>query len=174
MGSTYIYTLSDPDTGAVRYVGKANDVSRRFSGHMRDAASGRRKYPLYNWIRKLTAKGKLPAVSVVCEVPAGQNWQNVEREMIARFAQTSDLLNLAEGGDEPKCSVEVRRANGMKSKGWRKRLDPVRVYLIDMKHALSSALRDPRVSEDRKASIRSTMRAVHARRPDLFPKWGTV
>lgn len=34
MNKKFIYTLSDPDTGLVRYIGKTNDIKKRFSKHL--------------------------------------------------------------------------------------------------------------------------------------------
>lgn len=40
MQKTYIYTLEDPITGQIRYVGKANNMKERFGNHIN---SGRDK-----------------------------------------------------------------------------------------------------------------------------------
>ena len=32
MDKVYIYSLEDPETGEIRYVGKANDIKSRFYG----------------------------------------------------------------------------------------------------------------------------------------------
>lgn len=34
MNTKFIYTLSDPNTGLVRYVGKTNNIRKRLSSHL--------------------------------------------------------------------------------------------------------------------------------------------
>lgn len=54
-----IYALCDPDTGDVRYIGKANCAQLRLKSHLRDARI--RKTPVYCWINELLAKGLCPS-----------------------------------------------------------------------------------------------------------------
>jgi hypothetical protein len=111
IGSVQIYGLLDPRTGTLRYVGKANDAIARFKSHLRDAR--RRQTPVYDWIKKLQAMGLLPEIVVLAECQP-EHWPEVERTIIA---QNQGLLNLAEGGNQPFCSLEIRKANGAKNKG---------------------------------------------------------
>lgn len=98
-----IYGLFD-DAGRLRYIGKANDPEARLKGHMRDAR--RRDTPLYRWIRK----NGTPQMRVIARE---DDWRWAERVLVAGFrAQGCDLLNVAEGGDEPHCPTEVRARNG--------------------------------------------------------------
>lgn len=100
-----IYGLTDPKTGEVRYIGKANDPEKRLAGHMRDMT--RRNTPLYCWMRK-NGKPGLVVLSENC-----QDWKSEERRIIAEYrAASARLLNVADGGDEPFCSKDVRARNG--------------------------------------------------------------
>lgn len=62
-GQMFIYFLSDPRTGVVYYVGKTNDLKRRYNEHVKGAnplgtkASSR-------WIAQLRAEGLVPRMSV--------------------------------------------------------------------------------------------------------------
>jgi len=102
-----IYALRHPVNGEVRYIGKANCAKRRLATHIRD--SRRRRSPLYSWLRSLES----PPLCEVLAVSTGDRWQELERDVIAQWRKETRLLNLAEGGDEPKCSVEVRRRNAV-------------------------------------------------------------
>ena len=103
-----IYALTDPRTGAVRYIGKANDPAKRLKGHMRDAR--RRQTPVYAWINKLVRLGMAPGL-LVLEADCA-DWRESERRLIAEARARGDrLLNVADGGDEPHCPPEVRKAN---------------------------------------------------------------
>lgn len=102
-----IYALCCPDTGRVRYVGKANDAVKRLVTHIRD--SRRRNTPVCCWIRSLHAAGKAPALHVLAST---WDWQATERAIIAQFRGEGSLLNVADGGDQPECPPHVRSANG--------------------------------------------------------------
>lgn len=50
--TTFIYTLSDPRTNEIRYIGKANNISKRLFSHLQ----GRRKISYgYKWKYKLAS-----------------------------------------------------------------------------------------------------------------------
>lgn len=104
-----IYSLADPDSGEVRYVGKANDSQKRIKRHILD--SRRRNTPVYCWVRKLAAQGKIPTIGVM-ETCLPEDWPEAERRLIAHHHKGGRLLNLAEGGNEPFCSKEQRAING--------------------------------------------------------------
>lgn len=119
-GVVSIYGLIDPRTGAVRYVGKAYDAAKRLQTHVRD--SRRRNSPVHCWIRKLAESGLRPQIKVL-ETVAG-DWREVERRLRAEYRAAGKLLNVADGGDEPHCSHEVRAANAAKLNA-RRASDPV-------------------------------------------------
>lgn len=104
-----IYGLTDPRDGAIRYIGKANNAKKRLAGHLRD--SRRRRTPVYAWINKLRALGMAPGLVEMAQCE-GDDWKDQERRLIAEHRPSGRLLNVAEGGDEPHCPVEVRRENG--------------------------------------------------------------
>lgn len=99
-----IYGLCDRETGEIRYIGKAVDPEKRLAGHMRECR--RRNTPLYAWLRK-HGEPKMVIIEAGCS-----DWRVSERRHIA-WARASGLrlLNVADGGDEPHCPVETRRAN---------------------------------------------------------------
>ena len=110
MAAAEIYALCCPDTGEIRYIGKANNSAKRLASHIRD--SRRRTFPVSCWIKKLSADGKRPVLKLL---EAAEDWREAERRWIAVSRARGDrLLNLADGGDEPFCSYEVRASNGAK------------------------------------------------------------
>lgn len=106
---TQIYALTDPVTGEIRYIGKANDAAKRLKSHLRDAC--RRRTPVYAWVRKLVAAGQAPGLVVLAEC-APEQWQELEVALIAEHRRGGRLLNVADGGEEPHCPLQVRQANG--------------------------------------------------------------
>lgn len=106
-----IYALIDPRDHSLRYIGKANSALKRLNSHLRDCT--RRNTPVYRWIRKLVGLGCPPEILVLSEC---DDWQREERRLIASARDRGyKLLNVADGGDEPHCPVEIRRANGRKN-----------------------------------------------------------
>jgi hypothetical protein len=151
-----IYALECPETGSIRYIGKANDASKRLRGHIRDAfRPDRSHYPLYAWIRSLLGNGQKPAVRVleVCE-----DWAAVEQRLIAEHrANGAKLLNVAKGGDEPHCPRHIRAQNGRTNAASRNK------RLWRLKLMLGNALERGYVTEATKAKMRS--------RPDVFAQF---
>jgi hypothetical protein len=158
MKQVTIYTLSDPDTGEVRYVGKANNATNRLKSHLRDSLT--RNSPLYSWVRKLTAKGKSPTMQVL-RVVDETDWCEAERDAIACYRIAGGLLNVVDGGDEPYCSPEVRSANGAKMNS----------RLTHLKREITKAVKDKTRSPEKLEQWKVAMRYCAGKRPDLFPKW---
>ena len=126
-GPAVIYGLTCPDTGSIRYIGKANNPEKRFASHLRDART--RTTPVYGWITKLVNDGKRPGLVVLEDA---QDWVEAERRWIAvSRARGDQLLNVADGGDQPGCRPEVLSANGARTA--QKRKDCPMFYT---KHAL--------------------------------------
>ena len=164
--SVDIYEILDPRDGSVRYIGKANDSALRFKQHLRET---RRKTPLYDWMQKMRSAGLVPTfrVSEVC--PVGE-WQKHEVAAIAaaRLAGAR-LLNVADGGDEPHCSTEVRAENGRKVAVMRVK-DPRAAFIFNAKRVLGTALKQGYVADKTKAK----MRLAAAKHPALFGAWAAI
>jgi hypothetical protein len=123
---TFIYALIDPRSDEFRYIGKANDVMARFTSHLRDSI--RRDTPVYRWVRKLAALDQEPRVCTLVRLTG--DWRQVERDVISEHrAMGCRLLNVADGGDEPYCPVEVRRANALKVTAARRK-NVMRTYRV--------------------------------------------
>lgn len=116
----YIYHLCCPDTGEVRYIGKANEPSVRYRKHL-DAAKNPQNYA-QRWMAKLLRSGKKPLLVVAREILPHENWQEVERMAIAEgFASGLRLTNTSAGGEgvllrDPK--DEQRRIEAVRA-AWR-------------------------------------------------------
>lgn len=107
-----IYGLYD-NHGNLRYIGKANNSVKRLKTHFSDAR--RRKTPVYCWINSMLANGLMPQMKVL-KITDQDSWAIDEKTLIFEARLRGErLLNLADGGDQPKCPIEVRRANGAKN-----------------------------------------------------------
>lgn len=95
----YIYTLSDPTTGEVKYVGKTKDTKDRIRRHMsndhlRDAWTSKNK-----WLLWLKNQGLKPDIEILDEGDA-DNINSLEIYWISQLKQWGyKLKNETEGGD---------------------------------------------------------------------------
>lgn len=97
METTNIYVLIDPITNMVRYVGKANNVTQRYTAHLNRA----RKHQIHkkNWIEKLKKEGLKPIIGVIDVVPINE-WVFWETYWISQMKTWGfDLINYTNGGD---------------------------------------------------------------------------
>lgn len=76
MKTTFIYTLSDPRTGLVRYVGKTDTPLIRAKEHLKRGLSVKAK-----WVQSLRAAGVSPLLEILDEVPFG-DWMFWEQYWI--------------------------------------------------------------------------------------------
>lgn len=159
-GLPSIYGLFCPDTGALRYVGKANKPAKRLATHIRE--SRRRKTPVACWVAKLASEGKTPVMRVL---EAGcSDWEGAERRLIAHHReQGAALLNVADGGARPKCSRRTQSRNGLNYNREVRNRTPMGGYFRMMRefgYLLSRLRRDPAKAQ----SLRRVTAAVDAMR----------
>lgn len=92
-----IYALTEPDTGEVRYVGKAEDLEVRYKRHLYPQELNANTHKA-RWIRKLLSDGKYPGM-LVLERVALADWQESERCWISKLkGEGAALTNLCSGG----------------------------------------------------------------------------
>ncbi len=99
MKKTFIYTLSDPITEKIRYVGKSNDPKKRLYDHIKLCKLSFTYKN--NWIKSLLNINMTPILNVIDEVDI-DNWQFWEKYWILKLREEGhDLTNFAEGGNGP-------------------------------------------------------------------------
>lgn len=96
--NTLIYTLSDPDTKEIRYVGKTvKSLKSRLSNHIYTS----KKFNNYrcNWIQSILNRGKKPLIDVI-DSCLWEESQELETYWIAQFkAWNFNLVNATNGGE---------------------------------------------------------------------------
>ena len=95
---TYIYILRHPETFEVKYVGKTNNIKRRFAQHKSKKClekTGSKK--LASWILKLLSNNLFPIMEIIEE--CDDNWVEREKYWISYYSNTTTLCNLSEGGE---------------------------------------------------------------------------
>jgi hypothetical protein len=91
---TFIYALVDPRNNRIRYIGKAIDIYKRLSQHLREKSDTRKG----RWIKSLLASGHKPTLVILEEVEG--NWEDAERKWIFLFRESgAELCNHTDGGE---------------------------------------------------------------------------
>ena len=97
MEITYIYTLSDPITGDIRYVGKTTNLKQRYKAHC-DPSKSKHTHK-YNWIQSLRKQRLKPIMEVIDEVPTSE-WKFWEKWWFQVIKSWDfNLVNHTAGGD---------------------------------------------------------------------------
>jgi len=93
----YIYTLSDPESGIIRYVGKTiQKPYQRLSAHIYVSKNNRKKDYCHSWIKSLLNNSKLPILSVIEEtfdIKRETYWIEYYRNIV------NNLTNFSDGGE---------------------------------------------------------------------------
>jgi len=110
----FIYTLSDPISKEIRYVGKTNYALKdRLAKHLCTKERNHRG----NWIKSLLNKNLKPVIDLL-EIVADKDWQFIEQYWIAQFkAWGFNLVNLTKGGESGIISPQCRKAAIEKNTG---------------------------------------------------------
>lgn len=101
MEKYFIYSLTDPITNKIRYIGKTNDPEDRYKRHLQKCYLEKYDKNTYKsrWIKSLLAKNEKPVMNIIQEC----NYSNVnEMEIYWIFKMKADgckLTNLSIGGE---------------------------------------------------------------------------
>jgi hypothetical protein len=132
--TTFIYGLTDPRTGQVRYVGKSNKPQRRLVEHIRYCTDQHTHKD--HWIQQLLSEGVEPGMEILEECKYDQ-WKAREQHHIAI---RKDLTNGTLGGDGrvagskfSKKALKNVRAAVKDSKGSVRMRKPLAQYTLDGK-----------------------------------------
>lgn len=130
----FIYSLDDPISGAIRYVGKTTNLKLRSLSHKR-LTKDHRGY----WIQSLMEQGLYPVISLLEEVYEDE-WQEAEKFWIGylRFLGCN-LCNTSEGGFGGSPTPESRAKTSASLKG--------RIITPEHREKLRNALKGRKPSE---------------------------
>lgn len=109
-----IYTLTDPNSLQVRYVGKTTrSLNRRWHEHLRS----KNKSHTVSWIKSLLNKDQRPIIELLDE-SSQEMWQIDEKYWISQFKSWGfNLTNDKEGGQGGTHSEETRQKMSKTRKG---------------------------------------------------------
>ncbi len=129
-----IYMLVESDTRLLFYIGKTNNVSKRYKRHKYDTKAGKMRYHLQNKIRKLWKEGRDFDFEIVEQDLDDNQIDDREKYHIANFKKLGfKLCNIAEGGEEGKGmtpemqkNAAAKRCGQKRSKATRKKISEAR------------------------------------------------
>lgn len=145
-----IYTLIDPKTNLVRYVGQTTKkLEQRLSAHINKAKNSSNKTTHKNtWIKSLINENLRPIIKLV-EVVSDDEWKEKEKYYIKKYKEFGfDLLNLSEGGD-----------SGSMPGG--KRIWSSEIDYINWKNKLSESAKKRIISDDERLKMGERCRKTH-------------
>lgn len=96
MRTIYIYTLKDPISNDIRYIGKTTNPKDRLNAHI--TRSKNNKYHSARWVKSVLNKGLRPVLEVIEECTEN-NWVEREKHWIAYYRELFDLTNILDGGE---------------------------------------------------------------------------
>ena len=133
----YIYTLTDPFTNEVRYVGKTVNPRLRIRGHICESRLRHQSPAKAEWIKGLLKRGSRPVLSVI-ETVSESEWEYSEIRAIAAYRSAGcSLLNRTNGGEGGPVglhpSAETRAKMSASRRG--------RIYSIELRRKMSLAQR---------------------------------
>jgi group I intron endonuclease len=111
---TYIYTLSDPVTNEIRYIGKTVNLEQRYKAHITVFNKSYKS----SWIKSLIKENLLPVIDII-DIVENEDWEFWEKYWIAQFkAWGYNLTNLTDGGISPSKSTNVANKISKSRKGF--------------------------------------------------------
>jgi group I intron endonuclease len=154
MGNVFIYTLSDPITNEVRYVGKTNDIKSRIKDHIKRSKG--KKTHKDRWINSLINKDMRPVILILDEVEIC-DWIFWEKFYISLLKVWGfNLVNHTDGGDGgsfKQHSFETKQKMSETRKG-KKRLP----FTEEHKRNLSESAKKKIITKEHRENIKNSLK----------------
>lgn len=172
----FIYALMDPETNAVRYIGKTLTPKIRFSMHMCEKRGTHKN----NWLHQLRARGLRPVMVVIETIHDSDDndWQARERYWIEHYRSAGEpITNLDSGGNGGKLQSEETKDKIRKANMGRKRSEETRLKISlaksnpsdETREKLRQAKLGKKQSEETKRK-RAESRMGHRHSPETIKK----
>ncbi len=115
----YIYTLKDPITHAIKYIGKTKvSLNKRLKGHIDECllkTKPRKSYKI-NWIKNLLKQNLKPIIEELDTIES-EDWEWLEQYWISQFKNWGfKLTNMTDGGEGNKNQIFSEETNIKRSK----------------------------------------------------------
>jgi group I intron endonuclease len=148
---TVIYTLTDPTTGEIRYVGKTkSSLTYRLSQHIHDSLNNGTGTHKKAWIKGLILKGVTPTIEILDVVQPKMCWKELEQYWISQLkAWGYSLVNMTAGGDGNQQQVMSEESKLKRSQSLKGRKRPEHIVA-----KIKQAHLGKKLSEDTKQKLR--------------------
>lgn len=105
----YIYSLEHPLTNDIRYIGKTDNLLKRYSAHLKEnETESKRKTKKNSWIKSLLNQNLVPKINIIDIIPF-EEWKFWEQFYISLYKSWGfDLTNLTIGGDGGEMPLHIR------------------------------------------------------------------
>jgi hypothetical protein len=116
----YIYTLSDPSTMEIRYVGQTNEPKRRFNDHISSSVNeSSDSYDTYKarWIRKIINNNLVPIMSIIDSCSSFEESNKLEKIYVENLTKDGYRLTNSHVTDVTEFSLETRKKISSAKKG---------------------------------------------------------
>jgi hypothetical protein len=116
----YIYTLTDPSTKEIRYVGQTNEPKRRFNDHISSSINeNSESYDTYKarWIRKVVNDNLLPIMCIIDSCNSLEESNRLERIYVNNLTNEGYKLTNSYISDVTEFSIETRNKMSSAKKG---------------------------------------------------------
>ena len=116
----YIYTLSDPSTMEIRYVGQTNEPKRRFNDHISSSINeSSDSYDTYKarWIRKILNNNLVPIMSIIDSCSSFEESNKLERIYVENLTKDGYRLTNSHVTDVTEFSIETKKKMSSAKKG---------------------------------------------------------
>ena len=120
----YIYTLVDPNTRHIRYVGITKNAEKRLRRHYHEKTRNPQKW---QWLNQLKDNGQEPIMRVLCGLSTYGRAEFLERKLVnSLLDQGEPLLNI-KYTDEFQVIQEKSRQKMIEAWRWRKRRKTIKL-----------------------------------------------
>lgn len=156
MKKVNIYTLSDPDTLEVRYIGKTvSKISYRLAAHISETKANKSKSYRNSWISGILKRGKKPIIELL-ETVDNSLWRDYERYWISQFKTWGfDLVNMTDGGDGATNQIRTQESINKFKKTISKMIASGEIDYSERAKKISKSSIGKKLSEETKLKLRN-------------------
>lgn len=156
MKTVRIYTLSNPMTNEIRYVGKTiNTLEYRLGGHIREARRRNNTGHKNNWVKSLLKNGLEPKIDLLDEIEYEENWEWLEQYWISQMKSWGfNLTNMTDGGDGNKNQIFSEKSHKKRSETIKRRVLSGEIDYTERAKKISVARKGIKLSDITKEKLR--------------------
>lgn len=116
----YIYTLTDPSTMEIRYVGQTNEPKRRFNDHISSSINeNSESYDTYKarWVRKVLNDNLIPIMDIIDSCDSLEESNKLEKIYVSKLTEDGHRLTNSYVTDVTEFSLYTREKMSNAKKG---------------------------------------------------------